>query len=114
MIAQPTIDALAWTLIHFLWQGALLGVLAFFLLRLARPERSSTRYAIGVTTLALMLITCVSTFVVLTRSAPANTASHLIVFPITASGSQQLASIDETVHDVTRDGGAQSIVRTTP
>ena len=30
---QSTVDALAWTLLHFLWQGALLGFAAFFLLR---------------------------------------------------------------------------------
>ena len=50
MIEQATVDALAWTLIHFLWQGAVLGVLAFVVLRFGRPERSSTRYAIGVVT----------------------------------------------------------------
>ena len=68
IFSQPgPVDALAWTLLHFLWQGALLGVAAFALLRLARPERAATRYAIGVATLAVMLITCVTTFVVLSR-----------------------------------------------
>ena len=86
MIQQPTVDALAWTLIHFLWQGALLGVLAFFLLRLARPERSSTRYAIGVATLGLMLATCAGTFAMLNRTAPQDTASNFTAFTVTTPG----------------------------
>ena len=67
--AQPaTVDALAWTLLHFLWQGALLGFVAFVLLRFARPERATTRYAIGVATLGLMLIACITTFAILVES----------------------------------------------
>lgn len=47
-------DALAWALIHFLWQGALLGVGALVLLRAVRSPQA--RYAIGVATLAAMLL----------------------------------------------------------
>ena len=68
------IDALAWTLLHFLWQGALLGVMAFVLLRLARPDRASTRYAIGVAALGLMLISSVATFAMISSASPAATA----------------------------------------
>ena len=67
VMRQPSIAALAWALIHFLWQGALLGGAAFFILRAGRPQRAATRYAIGVTTLALMLVTCAATFVILAR-----------------------------------------------
>ena len=67
LMRQPSIAALAGTLIHFLWQGALLGGAAFVILRAGRPQRASTRYAIGVTTLALMLVTCAATFVILAR-----------------------------------------------
>ena len=67
LLSQSSLDALAWTLIHFLWQGALLAAIAFAALRLARPEQASTRYLIGVTTLAAMLIACVTTFTVLAR-----------------------------------------------
>ena len=69
-----TIEALAWTLIHFLWQGALLGGAAFVTLQIVRPQRAATRYAIGVATLAAMVITCAITFAVVT-SASAREAS---------------------------------------
>ena len=71
---QPSIVAFGWALIHFLWQGALLGGVAFVLLRAGRPERAATRYAIGVTTLALMLVTCATTFVVLARQQQQSSA----------------------------------------
>ena len=43
VVQHPVLQALAWTLLHFLWQGALLGFAAFVLLRVVKPERASTR-----------------------------------------------------------------------
>ena len=40
---QSTVDALAWTLIHFLWQGALIGFAAFLLLRRRDPGADARR-----------------------------------------------------------------------
>ena len=71
LMQHPSIAALAWTLIHFLWQGALLGGAAFLILRVVRPQRASTRYAIGVATLAAMVITCAMTFAIEMPSRPA-------------------------------------------
>src|SRR5687767_8289675 len=70
LMQHPSIAALAWTLIHFLWQGALLGGAAFLTLRVVRPQRASTRYAIGVATLAAMVITCAMTFAIEMRPRP--------------------------------------------
>jgi len=107
------IDALAWTLLHFLWQGALLGFMAFLLLRLARPDRASTRYAIGVATLGLMLITSLATFAILSKAGPATSAGdRFTVFPITGPVPQLVTSVDETVNEVTKNGNAQSMIRT--
>jgi beta-lactamase regulating signal transducer with metallopeptidase domain len=71
LVEQPLLQVLAWTLLHFLWQGAILGLMACILLRVVRPTRSSTRYAIGVATLALMLASSVATFVMLAPRAAA-------------------------------------------
>src|SRR5687768_12525221 len=70
LMRQPSITALAWALIHFLWQGALFGAAAFAILRATRTHRASTRYLIGVTTLAAMMLTFVATFVILARQQP--------------------------------------------
>ena len=68
LVQEPLVIALAWTLIHFVWQGALIATATFVLLRLVRPERGSTRYAIGVASLALMPAACVLTFMTLSSS----------------------------------------------
>jgi protein involved in polysaccharide export with SLBB domain/beta-lactamase regulating signal transducer with metallopeptidase domain len=47
--------AVAESLLHFLWQGTLLGVLAFFLLRRAGTH-ARAKYALGIGTLAAMLL----------------------------------------------------------
>ena len=70
LMRHPSIAALAWTLIHFLWQGALLGGAAFLTLRVVRPQRASARYAIGVATLAAMVIVCTMTFAIGMRARP--------------------------------------------
>ena len=51
----PWIHVAGWTLVHFAWQGALIGVVAACALRLARRREASTRYLIACAALALML-----------------------------------------------------------
>jgi beta-lactamase regulating signal transducer with metallopeptidase domain/multidrug resistance efflux pump len=64
-------QVLAWTLVHFIWQGAAIGLAAFLLLRIAHLTAAS-RYAAGVTALVVMLAAPVVTFVVLEQEpAPA-------------------------------------------
>jgi beta-lactamase regulating signal transducer with metallopeptidase domain len=57
-----TLRLLALCLLHFLWQGAALAALAYLVMALCR--RASTRYAVGVATLALMFAAPVGTFLV--------------------------------------------------
>ena len=67
-VDQTSIQALAWSLIHFLWQGAVLGLIAFAVLRLP-GLRATTRYVAGVATLTAMLAAPVGTFFYLNQSA---------------------------------------------
>ena len=55
------IHVAGWTLVSFLWQGAVIGVVAAAALRLARRATASTRYAIGCAALGAMLATPVVT-----------------------------------------------------
>jgi beta-lactamase regulating signal transducer with metallopeptidase domain len=60
----------ALTLLHFVWQGALIhGVLAV-LLRLAKQSTATVRYAMGVSALALMALAPIATTSWLARSLP--------------------------------------------
>ena len=52
----PLIQSLGWTLLHFLWQGALIGV-GYATLRLIVPaSHAEARYAAGLTALALIAL----------------------------------------------------------
>lgn len=81
LVEQPLVIALAWTLIHFVWQGALIGAGTFVLLRLVRPERASTRYAIGVTSLALMPAACILTFMTLLSTSARDGGDRSVTGP---------------------------------
>ncbi|HUF48328.1 MAG TPA: M56 family metallopeptidase [Vicinamibacterales bacterium] len=69
LFAHPAAQALAWSLVHFLWQGAVVGVLTFGALRYIRLSPSS-RYALGVAAMVAMLAAPVATFVTLMDRAP--------------------------------------------
>ena len=60
---HPLVNALGWALVHFVWQGALIGVVAYLVLRGMRPLQASTRYLVAVIALAALLVTPVATFV---------------------------------------------------
>ena len=59
-ISPEWLEALGWTLVHFIWQGAALA--ALFAVADAVCRRATTRYALAVITLGLMLAAPVVTF----------------------------------------------------
>ncbi|WP_306397820.1 M56 family metallopeptidase [Telluria beijingensis] len=86
MNALDLVDSIGWTLIHFSWQGALVGgqtALALALLRKARPE---TRYLVACSGLLLCLAwPATELFIRLTGDSGAN-GGFAIVLAGTASG----------------------------
>ncbi|HXU33231.1 MAG TPA: M56 family metallopeptidase [Thermoanaerobaculia bacterium] len=58
---NPTVQAIAWALVHFLWQGALVGLAAATALRLLKSRSASARYALAVGALFTMLALPVAT-----------------------------------------------------
>ena len=67
-ISPSTTRALAWALLHFLWQGTALAALAA-VLHLLTP-RARVRHIIGVGVLGLMLLAPFVTFLLLSRQPP--------------------------------------------
>lgn len=47
LFESPAAQRLAWTLLHFLWQGALLGLAAWAAFTLLRRQRPQLRYLVG-------------------------------------------------------------------
>jgi len=59
------IDVVGWTLLHFVWQGALIAVFAALLLRLLKSSRPQLRYAVACGALSTMLASPLATALVL-------------------------------------------------
>ena len=64
-ISPELLQALGWTLLHFVWQGAALA--ALFAVANSMCRRTATRYALAVITLTLMTAAPVVTFTGLSR-----------------------------------------------
>jgi beta-lactamase regulating signal transducer with metallopeptidase domain len=62
-LANPIIDALGWTLIHFLWQGVLIGSAVYIVLSLLRNSKASTRYIVLCLGMMALLAAPIKTFV---------------------------------------------------
>jgi beta-lactamase regulating signal transducer with metallopeptidase domain len=79
-ISASTLRLLALSLLHFLWQGAALAALAYVLMAFCRS--AAARYAIGVSTLALMMAAPIGTFLVFRSqekiASPTITAQALV------------------------------------
>lgn len=60
---HPWSERLGWTLLHFLWQGAVVAIFLLVLLHVIQPRRASTRYTLGCVALILMAWCPVVTFV---------------------------------------------------
>jgi len=69
LVLQPWAQTLGWTLIHFLWQGAVLGLLAWGSLLLLRGVSAKARYGVACAFLLLMVAAPVLTFLVLRPQA---------------------------------------------
>ena len=67
----PWAQALGWSLLHFLWQGTTLGLLAWLLLALLRGASAKARYGVACAFLLLMAAAPVATFLILQGQAPA-------------------------------------------
>jgi hypothetical protein len=93
LFSPSLMHALAWALLHFLWQGTALAALAAAGMALSR--RASTRYALAVVVLIVMLASPIMTFLFLARfGAYAPDQQKPLAMPSTAatSGASQAAS----------------------
>lgn len=87
------IQALGWVLLHFLWQGLLVGGVFAGLRRLIPKQNASARYANGLVALALLALLPLATLLVV--HAPPGADVELPAVVATAPLAQEMASIDE-------------------
>jgi beta-lactamase regulating signal transducer with metallopeptidase domain len=74
---QPLVETIGWVLLHFIWQGAAVALIAAAILRLLTGQRSELRYAVALGALVVMFLLPLATFTVLLdeRSAVPETSS---------------------------------------
>ncbi len=91
---HPAVLALAWTLLHFLWQGALLGLVAWVGLTLLARSSPQARYAWACGVLGLMALAPVVTFLMLRKAmgAPAGPLPAELLAALQASPWERIQS----------------------
>ncbi|HEX8494445.1 MAG TPA: M56 family metallopeptidase [Pyrinomonadaceae bacterium] len=77
LLAQPFIQALGWTLIHFIWQGALIAILFAGVRSLFKHQAASIRYSLACGAMLLLLLLPLATISIINVStAETNAAPH--------------------------------------
>ena len=54
MLREPAVQAVGWALLHFLWQGSLIAIVAAIALRVLRHSAADVRYVVAAIALTLM------------------------------------------------------------
>src|SRR5690242_3412377 len=75
LLSNPVAQAAAWSLLHFLWEGLLLGLLAWGALALLQRRSPEARYGVGLGFLAAMALAPVVTFLILLPAPQASAAA---------------------------------------
>ena len=70
VLDQPAAQAIGWALLHFIWQGALIGALTALALGALRKGAADVRYVVAAIGLSLMLTLPAVTAAQLWRSVP--------------------------------------------
>jgi beta-lactamase regulating signal transducer with metallopeptidase domain len=74
----PTVQAIAWTLIHFCWQAAFIAAAYRGVSLITASRSSNTRYLLALSALLLMLAASVATFAFEMRSNSSSTTSSIV------------------------------------
>jgi hypothetical protein len=79
LASQPWVERLGWTLVHFLWQGALIAALYALARRwLASASGPTTRYVLACAALAAMMAAPLVAWSLMRPSDAVPVAAHLI------------------------------------
>jgi beta-lactamase regulating signal transducer with metallopeptidase domain/peptidoglycan/xylan/chitin deacetylase (PgdA/CDA1 family) len=70
LTSSKLIETLGWTLLHSVWQIALVALILFLLLRVLQKISANARYTVAVFALALALVLPIATFISLNGNSP--------------------------------------------
>lgn len=107
--ATPAVQAVAWALVHFLWQGALAGLVAAALLRALRGARAATRYGVAVALLVLLaLLPAATALRFASWASPASVFTQAVSAP--APALPRLADLAVPASDPLLERGAAAVL----
>ncbi len=112
-----TIQAVAWTLIHFCWQGAAIAALYAVASRLLAHRSSNARYVAALAALLVMLAASVATFSWEIRTGPAPLSFAVAAAPAAPGDNHTGYKFSPTVtpvSDASHDAAASSITEWLP
>ena len=75
-LSSAVVEALGWTILHSLWQGALVAIILSVLMILLHRHSAKLRYGVATGALALVLALAVVTFIRLYEYAPSTVAAN--------------------------------------
>ncbi len=81
---QPLVRAFGWSLLHFVWEGAIIAVLLALVLKLLRGRSPQLRYVVACCALGLMMLVPLLTFAYLAIASRA--ADHAMTYGIPGQG----------------------------
>lgn len=84
----PAVETLGWTLLHFVWQGALIALILAALLWLLKNHHPSLRYGLSCASLALMFLCPIITYLVLDAQKPKSTPAIQTAQPVQTNAAQ--------------------------
>ena len=110
LLREPAAQAIGWALLHFVWQGTLVGVLTAIALAALRRSAADVRYVVAAIGLSLMVTLPAVTAVQLWRSGAATQSSAVtaedsgraLAAPATHEAAAAAQTIPETVSSSSR------------
>ena len=111
LLSAEILHRWGWTLLHSLWQLAIVGVLLAFLLRVAHRRTASTRYVVACLGLTFMFLTPMTTYFFIPATGPEIVLPHA---PHNDNASVQAAMelhVSQQIADSTRTPDNRSIPR---
>lgn len=78
LLGHPLVHCTGWALIHFLWQGAVVGLIAALLLAVLRKRSASVRYSVAIAGLAFMAACPLVTIALLPTNSAGASASRTV------------------------------------
>jgi len=112
-ILLPLVETLGWTLLHFLWQGLIVGLIASAALTLTQNLSAKTRYIIALAGLLAMSVCPVVTFLCIQKSPSLGATTLAIHSPATSQEPGAKRSDESTSTIITLTESTTPVPQTT-